>query len=968
MLKFGNVFHFKMQFVAIIILVFGITQKGEAQGFAFQQFTAEDGLPGSTVYSIIQDKDQFIWLATDGGICKYDGRSFQPLDDENIQGEIIKLTYDSKGRIWMIDLAQQMSFLENGNVFNFANQLTDYPITEILEDKNDAYWFLHPNRASVILESDSSNAMPEHHVYDQKVVGLKAFIPLYENHNIIINRDGVHHFRDYKWNFERFIGEVPRPDFPMIAMEYNDSILITSRYRIFSFSINDNKIKPAFTEINHLLDAGINNLFLDVDQNLWIATRDGVIFFQKQKDGTLKRIKMLEGYVTQGIFQDVEKNIWISTQREGIFKLSSTQINVYKNEKYGDRVAVIHSFSENEIIVGYNNNWVTILDENLTPVFEKKLSVSNEEIYDINSSPVDGNLILTANFGLFDIASDNYSFQQIDPTGSGYKTSIASKNNDIWIGTFASLMKMDSEGKKRVILKKRTYSICEGQNEDLWIGTVEGLYNCKNEVCENVKEIQLQQDIRDLQLDEDGILWIATQANGLYLFQNGNIAKHLSIENGLSSNNCQKIILDKNFAWVATNNGISKIDRKDFSIEVIRRDDGLPSNEVKYLHQAGTKIYAATNKGLAVFDKDFKTYQQPPHLTLTKVQIQNQDTSILPFYQLPHNNNNITFTLTGNTFKNAEEVLYQHKMIGLEEDWISTKVNIAPYPALPSGEFEFVARAKALNSDWTKEQRIKIIIERAYWNTWWFFGIVAGVFFIAGAKFLQVVIGEIKQRNEIQQNLKESQLTALRAQMDPHFIFNSLNSIQDFIVQEDKRSANHYLSQFSKLMRNILVASDRNKISLKKEIDYLKLYLSLEALRFGSSFKYVFEVEENINTESIFIPSMLLQPFVENAIKHGLMHQNGEKRLWVRFIREEKYLLCEVEDNGVGRAQSKIINLQNQRVYKSKAMSLTQERIDLLNSADADNLELEINDLKNKDGSSAGTKVMIRIFEQDEKN
>ena len=167
-----------------------------------------------------------------------------------------------------------------------------------------------------------------------------------------------------------------------------------------------------------------------------------------------------------------------------------------------------------------------------------------------------------------------------------------------------------------------------------------------------------------------------------------------------------------------------------------------------------------------------------------------------------------------------------------------------------------------------------------------------------------------------------------------------------------------------------LDASDKDKITLKKEIEYLELYLSLESLRIDDDFEYNFDIDPSINVNNILIPSMLLQPYVENALKHGLMHRNGKKKLTLRFSKncpfdgwEKNHLFCEIEDNGVGRTASMKINEQNGRVYQSKAMSLTQDRIDLLNSADTSKLSLEIEDLKNKDGSSAGTKVNIYIFQ-----
>jgi len=208
------------------------------------------------------------------------------------------------------------------------------------------------------------------------------------------------------------------------------------------------------------------------------------------------------------------------------------------------------------------------------------------------------------------------------------------------------------------------------------------------------------------------------------------------------------------------------------------------------------------------------------------------------------------------------------------------------------------------------------------------------------------VFDQIRERNEIQQNLKASQLTAMRAQMNPHFIFNALNSIQDFIIQEDKRSANRYLSKFSKLMRNVLDASDKKKITLKKEIEYLELYLSLESLRIDDDFEYIFDIETDINVNNILIPSMLLQPYVENALKHGLMHRKGKKKLTIRFSKncpfdgwENNHLFCEIEDNGIGRVAAELLKVKS-AIHKSRATQIVNERLEVLRQMG--NLDIDI--------------------------
>ncbi len=956
----------------LFFLVFGVSSNSSAQTFSIQQFTTDDGLPGSTAYSIVQDKNHMMWIATDGGVCKFDGSDFLPLKDGNQQGEVIKVFHDSKDRLWMINLALEASFLDlkNGELSHFEDQPSNYHITDVFEDLNQNYWFLHPKNVSVVIKPDSLDGVAKYQEYQEKISSsLKYILPIDKDHTILVSMLGVDHFKNYKHSFHPFQKSISREKFPLFAINYGDSILLSTSNQIFSFSPNEHILHPVFSEISHLLNPGINNLFLDSDKNLWISTRDGIIYLKKQMDGSTKTFHLLKGYPTQNVFQDHESNFWITTQEEGIFKLSSNEILVYKNEKYGDAVSAINSFSDDEIILGFNNNGIVVLDENLNSIHEKKLSINNENIYDFKYDSIQNELYIVANFGIYKMKHELYDVTQLSNL-KGSKTCAIDLNNEIWVGSFSSTS-IYQEGKRNInVLPKRTYSISFDQRNQAWIGTVEGLFFCQDRKCQKIPIPELHRDIRDLQFDKNGILWIATQANGVFLYKDGKILQHLTTQNGLSSNNCHRILLENQVAWVATSNGISKINTQNFSTEIIRKDNGLPSNEVNSLHSRKNKIYAATSKGLAIFEKDFSPFSKPPKLSFTSIQIKNQDTLILPTYDISYHQNNIKINFNGTTFKNAKDVQYEYKMSPINTEWVSSSTNAVSFPALPFGEYDFLVRTKSLNSDWSVIKKISFVVKKAYWQTWWFYSLVALISFLFGAKLLQLVFDQIKERNEIQQNLKASQLTALRAQMNPHFIFNALNSIQDFIIQEDKRSANRYLSKFSKLMRNVLDASDKNKITLKKEIEYLELYLSLESLRMDDDFEYIFDIETNINVNNILIPSMLLQPYVENALKHGLMHRNGKKKLTIRFSKncpfdgwEKDHLFCEIEDNGIGRTASIKINEQNGRVYQSKAMSLTQDRIDLLNSADTSKLGLKIDDLKNEDGSSAGTKVNICIFQ-----
>jgi putative methionine-R-sulfoxide reductase with GAF domain/ligand-binding sensor domain-containing protein len=214
---------------------------------------------------------------------------------------------------------------------------------------------------------------------------------------------------------------------------------------------------------------------------------------------------------------------------------------------------------------------------------------------------------------------------------------------------------------------------------------------------------------------------------------------------------------------------------------------------------------------------------------------------------------------------------------------------------------------------------------------------------------------------ENKQKATETRLQSLRLQMNPHFLFNALNSIQQMILANEEMVATRYLSKFSKLLRTILVHSDKEFVSLKEELEILNLYIDLESIRFKDSFKYKIECDEGIDTDEVKLPTLLIQPFVENAIWHGLMHKEGERSLLVKFFESRDKLHCIVEDNGIGRERSREAKLatgQGNR-HTSKGIQVSLERLRAMGNGNGHEASLEIIDLKNENGKAAGTRIEI---------
>ncbi|NJM78769.1 MAG: histidine kinase [Flavobacterium sp.] len=263
----------------------------------------------------------------------------------------------------------------------------------------------------------------------------------------------------------------------------------------------------------------------------------------------------------------------------------------------------------------------------------------------------------------------------------------------------------------------------------------------------------------------------------------------------------------------------------------------------------------------------------------------------------------------------------------------------------------------------------KIHIKAPFWKTWWFFTLL-GLFFVGIIySFYKFKINQIKKeehlKTEFAKQLATVEMKALRAQMNPHFIFNSLNSIQKYILKNESFLASQYLTKFSRLIRLILDYSNQNTISLANEIQLLELYVEMEAVRFDNQFEYEFNIDKNLNLEKIEIPTMFIQPYIENAIWHGLLHKNSIGKLTISFDKIDKNSTkITVEDNGIGRKKAMELKSKQALKNKSHGLKITQDRIDLLNQSQNLKTTSTIIDLKDYNQYPIGTKVELLIVSQ----
>lgn len=432
-----------------------------------------------------------------------------------------------------------------------------------------------------------------------------------------------------------------------------------------------------------------------------------------------------------------------------------------------------------------------------------------------------------------------------------------------------------------------------------------------------------------------------------------------------------KITASGNYLWLISNDTLQRYHTINNTVINYTYADGLPKAELKDVLVKEGKIYLATSQGFVVFNENLNVKNNvAPLLSLNSIWVNGQRKNLLQHpLQLASNQNNIMVQFSLLAFKSENNNASIHYRIN-QNDWqvLESTARQLNLPSLSSGKYTITIRAfNEDNVPSEKDIQISFSIAAPFYKQWWFVGGI--LLIIAGSlwAFFIYRINNIKQRNKlveqkikIEQELNQSMLSAIKSQMIPHFLFNALNTIQSYIYTNDKENASEYLSKFSQLTRLILDMSNKDFVSIADEIKALKLYIELEQQRFEDKLHYHFYIDENISIDSLYIPTMLIQPYVENAIKHGLLHKKNDWMLNISMQKQEAGILVNIEDNGIGRKRSEQLNKHKQK-HQSFALKANEKRLEILNRGLQQSIVLQIIDKEDNHGNALGTLVKLFI-------
>jgi streptogramin lyase/anti-sigma regulatory factor (Ser/Thr protein kinase) len=978
----------------------------QAQSPYYWKLTDDDGLPSLEIYDLYQDSKGYMWIATDGGLCKFDGNKIVPYKSElQKRTATTNINESPDGTIWYKNFADQLFFIDSTN----QAQLFSLPRTIKLNS-----YFKYSTKLAGKLRLASGNFLYDYTFSTQKWE-LDTILNCYKHGTITgflsynfeeeIYIDCFYNLLIKQKQLKVYKGTIPQKDFKLrsaIALG-RDSVLLLGNNKVYIDHID--RVAQLDPQALFLVHGGIQGAYSVGKNQVWITSTKGIILLEKNVNTSRWEVKrkLLEQESIGSFCQDKEGNLWIGTLGNGIYIIPSLNMSYYNSQNSplsNSKINCLELTTDHQLLIGSDKGTLTLLNpyhEDFSPFpslgehsvrglfYDKKRNqalVNAKSNYIINltkksiepsAAPINshniiykedqlitGGLLVLLTFSLKNAPATTLPPSKIFNNQFSYYTRYK-ENSPNSIKTVHA-----------TIQAKRTTALWADQIDSncFWAGVDDSLFLYRNAIpfpilTPNGAAISPS----DIHQDEDGIIWVSTANNGIYGIQEEKVIYHFTIRDGLPSNNCKRLTIYKNEIWIGTDKGIAKLNLRSKEINVYNQLDGLLTNNIDDIEIANQKVWAATSKGLISFDINTPSINKtPPLISITKWEVNDRSYAFNTPISLVHDQNNLKFTFQALSLKSRNTFTYEYRLLGIDSAWISqtSSTNFVRFPNLNAGNYTFQVRAKNEDGILSKAtSQVSFSIQAPYWETWWFSSLLGLVFFIFIISILWLRYQFLQKKQATQNLITQLKMQALQAQMNPHFIFNAMSTIQSFWMYKDAKTALIYHAKFAKLMRLIFNYSNEKSIPIKEEIEFLKLYIDLEKIRLKYEITTVLELDAIFEEEDLYISPLLIQPIVENSFKHGFLHKEADGNLLIKIQKEAHYIKCTIEDNGVGRAKAKSYNTwQDNAADKKSSSFVTQDRLVMLNRTEGQfpkKITYKISDLKDAQNNPIGTRTELWI-------
>ncbi len=1015
--------------------------------YSFNHYTDDKGLPSNSVSSLLKDKDGFIWVATQKGICRFDGHDFLLFDTESNefpdlnQSDEFNIFQDKEGIVWIATKDQGLyAFDKRKKSFRHfkhdeldQKSLSDDFVNFVFEDKaGNLYVSSHSHGLDLYdrIKNNFTNYKPSDS-YPDLVARLiddlisSAVDPVDDNVLWFGSLSGLFSFDTKKlvWKY-----------FPIDQKNaFNPSQYIGNEKicRSIVFDKNGNlwagtwgggliRFDPSkgmfeIYKYESLLPVNgfrnnIKQLIWKNDQELWVVAPYRGLGIFKLMDHSfhfMDNTDTGEPVIWNPVFIVIDSSafMWVGSRTKGLY---TTNLKAAKFSKvqlpYSLRTMVYNTNSSKMLAATIRSNSQLIQIDPVTndcEVFNYKPLLNKDENYIIDIIPLQKKTWIVESFNLYYFDGQTiqplkeFDPQEVSPhkqSNPFFISAMSYPNGDIWLGTkFHGLFRINPEkniyenfyyagGDTRSPgFEEFVYTLFCDADGRIWYGSENfGYYDyLKGQFVSfstdrNLPNSDIKvKSIQAISQTKDGNLWMGTEKNGIAVLKTTNdklsFIKSFTTLNGLASNDIVELAADhEGNIWAITGAGLSRIYTSGDSVENYGFQYGLSSLHCLKV-TSDNRILIGSRDGYYSFDPKTITpfsYSAKPYIRSFSIfdepidfdQIIDSAGTIRLNYD--QNFFSIEFGLIDYFQPNNRSLSFM--LEGVDQSWQkSMNRKYLSYANLDGGKYTF--KLKAADGH---ELQLPIFIETPFWKTIWFYLMIAAIILAGLYGLYKYRLRQVRKQEDIKTGynkmINQLEMKALRAQMNPHFLFNSLNSIRYYILKEEFDNASDYITKFSKLLRLILHNSRQNMITLKEELETLRIYVEFEQMRYSKNFTFNEEINNSVNPEEIMIQPMTLQPFVENAIWHGLMPKETNRQLSLSLNKTDNLLTIIIEDNGVGRQKASAIKHENDMSEtKSYGLQITDERFAILRSIRGKRSDFEITDLFDKDKRPSGTRVTI---------
>jgi ligand-binding sensor domain-containing protein len=977
-------------------------------GYNFIYYTKENGLSNTTINYLLEDDEHNLWIATDYGLNKLEretGIITRFLHDESNPNSIgnnfiTHLFQDKDGYIWICTADGLNRYDKNLRIFttyNFFSRDADSAITNYISSS------IQDSRGLIWIGTR---------------YGLHTFNPVTNNFGSydLGKDDGtVAAFNRY------FINDVVEDHDGHICIGTRNGVYILDPDQGIVQNLNQ-----ASGEDWRLSGNLINALLVDKKGQLWVGSTEGLDLFDPLKKRVMSyksgpSTLDISNNDIKCLYQDPTGAIWIGTYK-GLNKVdqSPSRFTHYSNEQ-----GEANSLSDNIVYAILEDKqgllWIgTYGGVNIYDRKKEQFSVIMHDPKD-NSSICSNKIraLVLDSAGYVWIGTETSGIDRYDPktgmvlhfehkpedtnslTANNILSMMCDSHGKIWIGTDRGLNILDpvtgmfsriAEGAERKpnLVNNLVWTLYEDRHGYFWVGTGEGLMRFSPDLQTAMVLTNKPSEPNSLSTnrvfsvygDKDDIYWFGTAGGGLdrYDPETGEFRIYTE-KNGLPNNIVYATLEDdEGNLWITTNWGISKFNKQSEVFVNYDTRDGVQGNEFNagaYFKNSLGEMFFGGMSGFNVFHpKGILLNRIPPRIIVTSLKVFNEpirrDLEDGEVIRLNYTENFFAFEFAALDFNNPSKNLYRYKLENYDDSWIYTNAaqRRAEYRKVSPGTYRFMVTGSNNDGVWNPNGiSLTITISPPWWKSWMFRIAFIVVTFLLAWSLIYLRISNIRKKHDVEKKMLsiekqifELEQKALRLQMNPHFIFNSLNAIQNFVLSNDTDRAVNYLAKFSHLMRMILANSTASHIPLKDEMKALAYYMDLEKLRFDNKFSYEVNIDPAIDEEFIEIPPMIIQPYVENAIIHGLVNspKKGLLQIWLK-LEERGILHCIIQDNGIGREKAIEIRSKSGIKRQPKGMIITQERLQILSRQNRKDSVVKVTDLTNEKGEPAGTRIELEI-------